>query len=117
MAVRGILRGLTGGASSAAEAEDAPGLGASRMQILDDFEHAGIGWIWATDGDGRLIYLSDNALDKLGRPASEVLSQQLIALFETEKAFYELAYELDHRPTWAWIPMRGISNLLTAGRT
>ena len=37
---------------------------------------------------------------------------RLLALFETEKAFYELAYELNNRPTWAWIPMRGISKLL-----
>ena len=37
----------------------------------------------------------------------------LIALFEAEKAFYELAYELNNRPDWAWIPMRGISKLLT----
>lgn len=37
---------------------------------------------------------------------------RLLALFETEKAFYELAYELNNRPDWAWIPMRGISKLL-----
>lgn len=37
--------------------------------------------------------------------------RQLIALFEAEKAFYELAYELNNRPAWAWIPMRGISKL------
>jgi maltose alpha-D-glucosyltransferase/alpha-amylase len=35
----------------------------------------------------------------------------LLTLFETEKAFYELAYELNNRPDWAWIPMRGISKL------
>ena len=38
--------------------------------------------------------------------------RRLLALFETEKAFYELAYELNNRPAWAWIPMRGISKLL-----
>ena len=36
----------------------------------------------------------------------------LLSLFETEKVFYELAYELNHRPGWEWIPMRGISRLL-----
>jgi maltose alpha-D-glucosyltransferase/alpha-amylase len=44
-------------------------------------------------------------------PDDEANSRRLIALFETEKAFYELAYELNHRPTWAWIPMRGIAKL------
>jgi maltose alpha-D-glucosyltransferase/alpha-amylase len=37
--------------------------------------------------------------------------RQLITLFEAEKAFYELAYELNNRPSWAWIPMRGITKL------
>jgi trehalose synthase-fused probable maltokinase len=36
----------------------------------------------------------------------------LLSLFETEKVFYELAYELNHRPGWEWIPMRGVSRLL-----
>ena len=37
--------------------------------------------------------------------------KKLLSLFESEKAFYELAYELNNRPAWAWIPMRGISKL------
>jgi predicted trehalose synthase len=44
-------------------------------------------------------------------PEEEAHVRQLIALFEMEKAFYELAYELNNRPAWAWIPMRGISKL------
>lgn len=47
-------------------------------------------------------------------PKQENAVRQLIALFETEKVFYELAYELNNRPDWVWIPMRGISKLLTA---
>ena len=85
MAVRGILKGLTGGSASVAEVEAdpgqaavvAPGDAARRLQILDDFEQAGIGWIWATDAQGRLIYLSANASEKLGKPASELLAQPL----------------------------------------
>jgi len=38
--------------------------------------------------------------------------RRLLSLFEAEKVFYELAYELNNRPDWAWIPMRGISKLL-----
>lgn len=40
-------------------------------------------------------------------------AKMLIALFEAEKAFYELVYELNSRPAWVGIPMRGISKLLT----
>jgi len=35
-----------------------------------------------------------------------------VSLFETEKVFYELAYELNNRPEWVGIPMKGISRLL-----
>ena len=56
MAVRSILKGLTGGGSSDVSGDadygDAavvtPGDTRRRLQILDDFERAGIGWIWAT---------------------------------------------------------------------
>ncbi len=44
-------------------------------------------------------------------PEEEAHVRQLIALFEMEKAFYELTYELNNRPAWAWIPMRGIAKL------
>ena len=33
----------------------------------------------------------------------------LLSLFEAEKAWYELAYELNNRPDWAWIPLRGLA--------
>ena len=45
---------------------------------------AGIGWIWATDAEGRLIYLSETASEKLGKPVDELLAQPLVALFETD---------------------------------
>jgi maltose alpha-D-glucosyltransferase/alpha-amylase len=32
----------------------------------------------------------------------------LIELFEMEKAFYELRYELNNRPGWVSIPLQGI---------
>lgn len=32
----------------------------------------------------------------------------LLALFTAEKLFYELAYELGSRQTWAWIPLAGL---------
>jgi trehalose synthase-fused probable maltokinase len=40
--------------------------------------------------------------------------RRMIDLFETEKVFYELAYELGNRPSWVWIPLRGISQLMYA---
>ena len=43
-------------------------------------------------------------------------SGALIAMFELEKLFYELAYELNNRPTWVWIPLAGIQTMLTAAQ-
>jgi trehalose synthase-fused probable maltokinase len=61
---------------------------------------------------GYLGNADDDAPDILPEEREHV--HLLIALFEAEKAFYELTYELNNRPDWAWIPMRGISKLLTA---
>jgi maltokinase len=37
---------------------------------------------------------------------------RLLAVFELEKAVYELRYELDNRPGWVRIPVAGIVRLL-----
>ena len=42
-------------------------------------------------------------------PSDSSHTRALLRLFETEKAFYELMYELNNRPDWTWIPMRGIA--------
>ena len=36
--------------------------------------------------------------------------------FVLEKAFYELRYELDNRPDWVRVPLRGLSDILGPGR-
>ena len=38
--------------------------------------------------------------------------ERLLAVFELEKAVYELRYELDNRPDWVAIPVAGIARLL-----
>jgi maltokinase len=37
---------------------------------------------------------------------------KLLAVFELEKAVYELRYELNHRPDWVQIPVAGIERML-----
>jgi maltose alpha-D-glucosyltransferase/alpha-amylase len=41
-------------------------------------------------------------------------AQALLDFFVLEKALYELAYELDNRPDWVAIPLRGIAAALPA---
>jgi maltose alpha-D-glucosyltransferase/alpha-amylase len=47
-------------------------------------------------------------------PASPDAADQLIELFVIEKALYELRYELDNRPDWVGIPIRGLIGLVNA---
>ena len=37
----------------------------------------------------------------------------LFNAYMLEKALYELSYEMNNRPTWMMIPLRGIANLVT----
>jgi maltokinase len=45
-------------------------------------------------------------------PPGEAATRQLLAVFELEKAVYELRYELNNRPDWVAIPVAGILRLL-----
>jgi trehalose synthase-fused probable maltokinase len=45
-------------------------------------------------------------------PPGEGPTRQLLAVFELEKAVYELRYELNNRPDWVAIPVAGIVRLL-----
>ena len=47
-------------------------------------------------------------------PPSDKSIRRLLAIFELEKAVYELRYELDNRPDWVSIPVAGILRLLEA---
>ena len=38
-------------------------------------------------------------------------SEQMLPIFLIEKAFYELSYEMRHRPEWVHIPLRGLLTL------
>jgi maltose alpha-D-glucosyltransferase/alpha-amylase len=39
----------------------------------------------------------------------------LLELFMLEKAFHELAYEVDNRPDWVRVPLAGLLDLLERG--
>jgi trehalose synthase-fused probable maltokinase len=45
-------------------------------------------------------------------PSSQEAQDHQLVMFELEKAFYELRYELDHRPDWVDIPVDSILTLL-----
>ena len=46
-------------------------------------------------------------------PEEDRDAQRLIALFQIEKALYEVRYEVNNRPNWIGIPVRGLMRLVT----
>jgi maltose alpha-D-glucosyltransferase/alpha-amylase len=48
-------------------------------------------------------------------PRSEAHVQLLLEAYLAEKALYELQYELNNRPDWAPIPLKGLVRLMAAG--
>lgn len=57
---------------------------AARLQLLDDFEDAGLGWFWATDEAGRLTYISGKAARELGQSDGELLGEYLYGLVSVD---------------------------------
>ena len=92
MSMRSILSsfGTRTPGESDAPANDTPASsrpvadGSLRLRVMDDIEQAGIGWIWASNADGELIYLTQAAADAVGRPVDELIGARLVDLFETD---------------------------------
>jgi maltose alpha-D-glucosyltransferase/alpha-amylase len=51
-----------------------------------------------------------------GHYASLADARALLALFQLEKALYELRYEINNRPGWVQVPLQGILALIDADR-
>ena len=49
-------------------------------------------------------------------PASPAAFARALSVFELDRALYEVRYELDNRPTWLGIPLRGVARLLARER-
>jgi maltokinase len=62
----------------------------------------------------REVYLDGyrERIDAALLPPGQQAIDQLLAVFELEKAVYELRYELNNRPDWVGIPVAGIVRLL-----
>jgi diguanylate cyclase (GGDEF)-like protein/PAS domain S-box-containing protein len=91
--MRGILRGLgtkpvPGGRTSRTGDDALSPIEMSddqrRLQLLDDFEAAGIAWFWATDDQNRVVYLSPSAAEFFGVSHAELIGRPLASLFTLE---------------------------------
>ncbi len=81
-----------------------------RIELLDSFENAGLGWFWATDRHGRLIYLSENAAKTIGCDLDEIIGTQLTKFFipevDDQKSERPLNFLLGARNSISQLPVR-----------
>jgi trehalose synthase-fused probable maltokinase len=93
--VAGMLRSFAYAASAAELLRGTPAPEGWEEQARDQFL------------DGYLATVDPSLL-----PSGQVAIERLLAVFELEKAVYELRYELDNRPEWVRIPVAGIQRLM-----
>ncbi|MGF1473086.1 MAG: maltose alpha-D-glucosyltransferase [Rubrobacteraceae bacterium] len=55
---------------------------------------------------------AEGAREAASYPEDREHARQLIDLFTLEKALYEIRYEVDNRPDWVGIPVKGVLDLL-----
>ena len=67
---------------------------------------------WEELARDRFLTGYHRAVDSSLLPPGQQATDQLLAVFELEKAVYELRYELNNRPDWVAIPVAGIVRLL-----
>jgi trehalose synthase-fused probable maltokinase len=82
---------------------------ASAMSLLRDVEPPEG---WEEQARARFLEGYFETVDASLLPAGQAAIERLLAVFELEKAVYELQYELDNRPDWVTIPVRGIQRLI-----
>ena len=86
-------------------------LGAERTEQLETLQP----WVRLWEEQTREAFLggyAEGARGAASYPEDEENARALVELFTLEKALYEIRYELDNRPDWVSIPIRGILDLL-----
>jgi maltose alpha-D-glucosyltransferase / alpha-amylase len=84
---------------------------ALRSVARDEVEYAKLAPLaqsWSTGARNAFLSAYDAGARSATLYGSLQAGRGLLGLFELEKAFYELRYELGNRPTWAGIPLKGI---------
>jgi len=67
---------------------------------------------WEGQARERFLAGYHETVDATLLPPGQQATEQLLSVFELEKAVYELRYELNNRPDWVSIPVAGILRLL-----
>ena len=111
--VAGMLRSFDYATEGALAEETARGMVEEGSEVAEDLAAWGRAWCDWVSSAFLGAYL-ETAGDAAWIPAAD---DELSLLLETsllEKAVYELGYELNNRPDWVGIPLRGIREILEA---
>ncbi|WP_299192957.1 EAL domain-containing protein [uncultured Erythrobacter sp.] len=54
---------------------------ASRAALLGSLENSDLGWFWASDAGGRIVYLSEPAARRIGKPSEEIVGLTITEIF------------------------------------
>ncbi|MEJ2723101.1 MAG: putative maltokinase, partial [Deltaproteobacteria bacterium] len=111
--VAGMLRSFHYAVYSSLFALEERGL--VRAEDLDKLESCAQTWYFWVCATFLKTYLSGASEGQfLPRTAEEI--RILLDVYLLEKAIYEMGYELNNRPEWAKIPLRGIEHVLQMGK-
>ncbi|HLL83481.1 MAG TPA: hypothetical protein VK420_12540, partial [Longimicrobium sp.] len=75
-------------------------------------------WAGAWEQEARRLFLDAYRAAVQGSrivPEDPDVFARALAVFELEKAVYELGYEMNNRPDWIWVPLQGIRSVLEGG--
>ncbi|HVQ06966.1 MAG TPA: EAL domain-containing protein [Allosphingosinicella sp.] len=107
---RWIFGQLKGLAKTRAEAE-------SIRQLLNEYEHRGVGWLWQVDSENRVVYISSRMTALIGRSTNQLAGHSLPAalggtsalgrILLSRQPFANLEMELTTRRGTRWISLSG----------
>jgi maltose alpha-D-glucosyltransferase/alpha-amylase len=89
-----------------------PGIRPEDFPALEPWAHFWYTWVGVAFLKAYLAVAKDESF----MPRDPIELQILLDAYLLEKAVYELGYELNNRPDWLKVPLRGLLQLLLASR-
>jgi diguanylate cyclase (GGDEF)-like protein len=98
----------------------------SIRQLLSEYEHRGVGWLWQVDSENRVVYISSRMTALLGRSTNQLAGHSLPAalggtsalgrILLSRQPFANLEMELHTRRGARWISLSGDPIIDMAGQ-
>ena len=108
--VAGMIRSFHYAAHAALRAQTSAVLRPQDLPVLKEWAHAWYYWVSTTFLKSYLELMADTPI----LPPSRESVQVLLDAYLLDKAIYEVNYELNNRPDWVGLPLKGILQVLGA---